>query len=85
MKIQIEDLSKHLRTPILSHCRKLNKDGMSPDTQVEFYRKETLVFSFPLKEGAKWTVLENKQTGPRFVRWEPFPVGELQGRENNES
>jgi hypothetical protein len=34
--------------------------------------KENWDFRIPLPSGAKWRVLENSRTGPRFVKWEPF-------------
>jgi hypothetical protein len=35
--------------------------------------KERLIFD-DIETAAKWTVLENKNQGPRLVRWKPFPA-----------
>ena len=69
LKVFIEDIPNS-RTPILTHCRKLLKEGYGEDSEVWFYRKNTKgvqVIVRNLGLCAKLTVSERSRLSPRFV------------------
>lgn len=74
IKVQWEDIphKKQSKTPFLTHCRRLIKQGVNPNSRVEFWDKGKLrMFTDNVGEAAKWTVLETDKVGPYFVPFDP--------------
>lgn len=78
MKVQLNDIRKKStwegkepenHSPALDYCRKLLKQGVSPEEKLEVYRGDMLSYSIVIGEGAKWKIRENSNEGPRFVKY----------------
>lgn len=70
IKVDFKDLSKLANQPVLKHCRDLIVSGEDPKTRLEAYRGDTLCLSISeIGLGAKVEVQEDKNVGPRFIRY----------------
>jgi hypothetical protein len=75
-KIDFKDLPKNTKTPIFSYCRKLIKKGFDPNDSLECYRGEQMDFRVKnIGIGAKLTVKENANEGPRFEWYQEYTTG----------
>lgn len=77
IKIEWDDIPNRDRskTPFFTHCRRLLKQGVNPDTRLEIWKDEQLRVYTPknIGESAKWTVLENNEDGPRLIPFKDSP------------
>ncbi len=67
------------RTPLADAARELLKLGYAPETMLTMRHKGSAHDSFvhaPIGQWAK-VAYEEGPTGPRMVRWKPFPDGRL--------
>lgn len=72
MKVYYEDLPDG--TDELDYCRQLMKEGMDPDTPLEFWRKSKDhpdLFIKKISSGARLKVRETDRS-PEFVRFTPM-------------
>lgn len=71
IKVNFKDLSKHTNTPVFAYCRKLIKEGVSPETELEVYRGEMLCLTIRgIGIGAGLTVKEEPK-----LRWGKYREG----------
>jgi len=74
MQIQLANIPDG-KTPILSYCRQLIKQGVHPRTKLNVYRGDILALSVKtINMGAKLTVEEDRNVGPRFAKYRPHPL-----------
>lgn len=72
LRVNMEDLDKRHRTPILTHCRKLIKEGLDPRLKLHVYRRGNTdpdVIVNSIGEAAKLGVSEEPFC--RFVKYDP--------------
>lgn len=69
LEVQYKDL-RQTRTPALSYCRKLVKEGFPEGSRLFVYRGEVLVLKLDIHKAAKLTILENEHIGPIFKKYE---------------
>lgn len=83
LKVKFSDLPKG-KTPILTYCRKLIKDGVDPDTRLEIYRNHEYwdIAVKRIEDGAKLSVLEGVRGPPRFVNFKSWDSGSLKKKIN---
>jgi hypothetical protein len=76
--VGLEDLSKNSKTPILTCCRKLIKEGYAPNLKLHVYRKNQLepdVIVNHIGDASKLTVLETMEVGPVFAKIDSRDLG----------
>jgi hypothetical protein len=79
LKVKIEDLPQTSKTPILTYCRKLIKEGIDPNIRLECFRGEKTepdVIVTKIGLGAKLTVKDNKYGTPVFRPCKEFKIGQ---------
>jgi len=72
LSVNMADLPKISKTPILTYCRQLLKKGYPKDMGLEFFRENAKtpdVIVLNLGRAALNTVQEDRQVGPRFVKY----------------
>lgn len=75
MKVLFKDLSK-TKTPILTFCRKLLKDGYMGKLEIfRENRPEPDVVVSSVEDAARYTVRETQHEGPRFVKFKEGWIG----------
>lgn len=75
MKITFKDLEEADCESVTDYCRLLIKQGSSKKT-LEVYRGEMLCLTVDVREASKLNVLENKNEGPRFVKYKDTSMSE---------
>jgi len=65
-------LIKSARIPALDACRALLARGLTGKLQVWRPGSQSHDLVLDIEQAAGWTVWENEQEGPRFVRWRSF-------------
>lgn len=81
IKIQYKDLPKYDTHPYpeFDYCRKLLKQGVSPDTRLELYRGDMpSLYINTIAAGAKLIVRE--EYGCIFGKYRPFPAARIAGK-----
>src|SRR5258708_22183990 len=78
--IDVEDLPKNSKSPILTYCRKLISEGYDPDLELHIYRKnqpepDLIISNIGL--ASKLTVQETQHLGPVFAKFKEFDLGSL--------
>jgi len=70
--IELNKLPK-TKTPVLSYCRQLIKDGVDPKTRLEVTRNGQVdIIALEIGKAAKLTVKEETSEGrPRFAKYQP--------------
>lgn len=69
---QLADIPGNTRTPILSYCRKLVRDGADPATQLHVYRDDILALKINSIGVAAKLAVEESRGRPRFVSYKPY-------------
>lgn len=79
IKVNMNDLSKTSRTPVLTYCRQLIKKGEDYKTRLEVYRirEEPDVIVKCIGDAAKITVREDRRLGPVFVKYREVDIDSL--------
>jgi hypothetical protein len=74
LNIQITEIpDQDYKSPILNYCRKLLREGVHPRTTLKVYRGKVLAMHIKtIRLGAKWTVREDDNRGPCFIKYRPF-------------
>jgi hypothetical protein len=73
LKVNMEDLDKRSKTPILTYCRKLIKLGYAPEIKLHVFREnhsDPDVIVNSIGDAAKLTVKETPLLSPTFVKFE---------------
>ena len=68
---------KQSSTPFFTHCRRLIKQGVDPESKLEIWDKGTLRMYTPINIGfsAKWTVQEEPNI--RLVKYVPPSINNI--------
>lgn len=61
-------------SPSFDYCRKLIKQGVSPEEVLEVYRGEELAYSVNIGEGAKWKINETDKVDIRLRKYVELPL-----------
>ena len=74
IKVKFSELPTNTKTPVLTYCRQLMKEGNHFNTKLEVYRensKEPDMIVRRIGKGARQTIKENEDKGPIFVKYRP--------------
>ena len=70
IKVKFSELPTNTKTPVLTYCRQLMKEGKHFNTKLEVYREnsEPDIIVRKIGKAARLTVCEDEERGPYFKR-----------------
>lgn len=83
--VNLEDLPKNSKTPILTYCRKLIKDGVDYNSKLHVFRgnqPDPDVIVNNIGDAAKLGVSETLRVGPVFVKYSEWGMGSQTDKNN---
>lgn len=83
--VYLEDLPKTSKTPILTYCRKLIKDGVDYNSKLHVFRRnqpDPDVIVNNIGDASKLTVLETPRVGPVFAKFSEWDLGSPKWKKN---
>ncbi len=79
-------IAVHSKAAFYDACRRLAELGHGDAAlQAHDERGRPTIRAASISDAAKWTVTEDRNSGPRMVRWMPFPVWAVRQRDGSKA